>query len=462
MEIKMQKVGNIVEGKVVEVSEKTIYLDIKYFTEAKMHIDNYDPTLESFIGVIKKGDIVKGKIQKISMEDPTLILMSRLPIIKNENFETIKKLVETKEPVLAKVKKVVDKGLLLAYLDYELFLPFALLDYEYVDKKESLKGKELKVNIIEASKKGKFIRIVASRREIFAKERQEILEKKAQERQDELSSIQTGDILEGVVIKLEAHAAIIKFNHVSGMLRISQISHYRIEKIEEVLNLNDKIKVKVIKKEGNRLDLSLKALIDTPFQAFLKENNIGDTIKGVVIQKLPFGIILELKKDVRGLLHKNEYSWNPNDNYDSYVKIGDELTLKILTIDEKNERVSLSKKVLEDNPWKNVTFKRGDIVKANVNKVTDKGIEVLYQGVLGFIPANEIKQESSQIASYYSPGDEVEAIIIEANKNNWSLKLSVKMVENRKERESFEKYLQQDETDIKQTIGDLFADKLKK
>ncbi|VEU80694.1 S1 RNA-binding domain-containing protein [Haploplasma axanthum] len=463
MDIRVLKVGDIIEGKVVAVTDKTIFLDVQYFTEARIHIDNYDPELESFDGVIKVGDLVKGRIQKISLDEPALILMSRLPLIKIDNFEKIREAVESKEIVSAKVKKVVDKGLLLSYLDYEVFLPFTLLDYEYVEQKDKLKNKNLDVNIIEATKKGRFTRIVASRKEIFEKERKELYEKRLQERQSELDSIQTGDVLKGTVDKIEKHAANIRFDHVVGLLRISQVSHYRIEKIEDVLTLGDEIEVKVIKKEGNRLDLSIKALEDTPFEKFAKSHNIGDTVSGTVNQKLPFGIIVEVDRDVRGLLHKNEYSWNPNDNYDDFVKIGDQVTLKVIGIDKKNEKISLSKKALEDNPWKNVTVKRGEVVKAVVSKVSGNGLEVEVQGVNGFIPANEVEEEKlGQIEAYYSIGDEVEALVTEANNRNWSLKLSIKAVQTKKERETFEKYLEDDSEDVGQTIGDLFADELKK
>ena len=101
--IKMLRTGDITEGKIVAVTDKTIFLDVQYFTEARMHLDNYDPELESFVGVVKEGDVVKGRIQKI-VEEPAMILMSRLPLLKIENFDKIKEAVESNEIVKAKVK----------------------------------------------------------------------------------------------------------------------------------------------------------------------------------------------------------------------------------------------------------------------------------------------------------------------------------------------------------------------
>lgn len=460
MDINILKVGDITEGKVISVSENTIFLDVQYFTEARMHLDNFDPELSSFEGVVKVGDVVKGRIQKI-VEDPAMILMSRLPLLKIDNFDKIVAAVDSKEVVTAKVKKAVDKGLLLTYLDHEVFLPFTLLDYEYIEQKDNLNGKKIEVNIIEASKKGRFTRIVGSRKSIFEKERKEAYQSRLEERQEQLDSIQTGDVIKGIVDKLEKHAAIVRFDQVVGLLRISQVSHYRIDKIEDVLTLGQEVEVKVIKKEGNRLDLSIKALLPTPFEAYIATINVGDTVKGTVNQKLPFGIIVEVAQDVRGLLHKNEYAWNPNDNYDAFVKIGDEVELKVLSIDKKGQKISLSKKLLEDNPWKNVTVKRGDITKAVVTNVDSKGLQVEVQGVQGFIPTSEALAEQGQIDAYFSVGDEIEALVIEANDRNWNLKLSIKQIQERKDRESFEKYLEDESEDVGQTIGDLFADELK-
>ncbi|MFH0766869.1 MAG: S1 RNA-binding domain-containing protein [Bacillota bacterium] len=458
MEFKMLKVGQIVEGTVIKVEENTIYLDVQYTTEGKIHLDNYDkPAPESFFGLVKEGQKVRARVQKIT-DDPAQILLSRLPLLIEEKFEKIQKLVESGETVKAKVRQILDKGLVLSYMENEVFLPYSLLDYDLVKDKESLKNKILEVQIIEATIKGRSKRVVASRKTIFEKERQEAYEQRLQSRQVELDKINTGDILRGVIDKIEAHAATIRFDHVVGLLRISQVSHYRIDKIEDVLSLGQEIDVKIIKKEGNRLDLSIKALQKTPYEEFYDAHKVGEQVTGTVFQKLPFGIIVEVAKDVRGLLHKNEFSWNPNDNFESYVKIGDEVTLSIIQLDPKKERIALSKKALDDNPWKNVTLKRGDVVEAVVQSVSKEGLVVMVQGILGDIAAQDLSNEKiGKPEDYFAVGDTVNAYVIEANKDQWSLKLSIRRVLEKAERDSFEQYLEDEETEKNPTIGDLFA-----
>ena len=178
-------------------------------------------------------------------------------------------LAETGETVKARVKKILDKGLILNYEANEVFLPYSLLDYDLLKDKEALKGKTLEIQIIEATRKGRSRRIVGSRKVVFEKERQEAYEARLKDRQEELEEINTGDVMKGTVDKIEKHAATVRFEHVVGLLRISQVSHHRIDKIEDVLSLGDEIEVKIIKKEGNRLDLSMKALEDTPYEKIL-------------------------------------------------------------------------------------------------------------------------------------------------------------------------------------------------
>jgi small subunit ribosomal protein S1 len=463
MELKFLRQGSIVEGTVIKIESNTIYLDIQAQTEGKIHLDNYDkPAPETFEGLVQVGQKVKARVQKIT-DDPAQILLSRLPLLVEEKFEKIQALAQSGEIVKAKVKQVLEKGLVFNYLENEVFLPYSLLDFELVKDKESLKGKTLEIQIVEATQKGRSKRIVGSRKAIFEKERQEAYEQRLQARTDELENINTGDVLKGIVDKIEPHAATIRFNFVVGLLRISQVSHFRIEKIEDVLTLGQEVEVKVIKKEGNRLDLSMKALQKTPYEVFYETHKLGDKVTGTVFQKLPFGIIVEVAKDVRGLLHKNEFSWNPNDNFEAYVKIGEELTLAIIQLDLKKERIALSKKALEDNPWKNVSLRRGEVVSAKVTAVSKEGVKVEVQGVEGEIAASELAVEKiNKPEDYFAVGDEVNALIIELSKETWTLKLSIRRILEKAERESYEQYLEDDVKDSNPTLGDLFGEKLQK
>jgi small subunit ribosomal protein S1 len=208
----------------------------------------------------------------------------------------------------------------------------------------------------------------------------------------------------------------------------------------------------------------MKALQKTPYELFQLDYKVGDKVTGAVVQKLPFGIIVELAQDVRGLLHRSEYSWNPNDNYDAYVKIGQQVQLVIVSLDIKKEKIGLSRKLLLDNPWKDVTVKRGDIVVAKVTALDKNQIVVNVQGADGIIKNDEISTEKNvKIDDHFVIGQEVEALVIQADRNTWNLVLSIRILKEKQLRDDFEKFMESEQEDqSKTTIGDLFEETLKK
>lgn len=464
LEISNIKKGQKIEGVVVQVEPNTIYLDIQAFTEGKIHLDNYSkPQLDTFEGIIKVGDKVEAVIQKITHEPNPLILLSRLPLYKEKNQQKIAEAIENNEVVEGKVKQVIARGILLDFLGFEVLIPFSQLDRDLIEDKDNLVGRKLTFNILKEERRGRYTNIIGSRKQIVRELRNQAYQERQELRAKELETIQTGDVLTGTVDKLEKHAATIKFNHVVGLLRISQVSHHRIEKIEDVLELGQSLDVKVIKKEGNRLDLSLKVLQKTPYQQFVSEHKKNQTVLGKVFQKLPFGLIVELALDVRGLLHRNEYSWNPDDNFQDFVNIGDEIEVMIVNFDKQKERIALSRKALTDNPWKDVNVKRGDKVSAIINTIDRDGVIVTLQGVNAVIPLNELSNEKiGKPEEHFEVGQEVVAIVTDINTSRWEIKLSIRRLEAQIERKSFEKYLTDDENDNDNvTIGDLFGDELK-
>lgn len=454
--------GQIVEGKVYQVKPNEILVALENAaTEGKIYAEYYDiPAPADLTKVVKVGDVIRAKVTNVSEGDESFsILLSRLPLLNEEKLVEIEALYNEKKTLEAEVKSFNDKGLILNYFGFELFLPYTLLDFELKDKKGELVGSKLTVLIEEFKADKKRPKLIATRKPIYEEIRAKQNEERQAQRQTELDAIHTGDVLEGTVDSFESHAAFVKFNHISGMLRISQVSHHRIDKIEDVLTKGQKVTVKVIKKEGNRLDLSMKALQPTPYEAYLADHRIGDTVKGKVVSKLPFGVLIELAHDVKGLLHKNEYSWNPKANMDAYIKIGDEMEVVILSKDLKKEKIALSKKAIEHNPWAGLSLRNGEIIEVRVESTSKDGVLVSYESVDGVIPNNEAHNDPKvNIADHYQTGDMVKAIVTEFNRDGWVLKLSVKRLLNNLERQEFEKYLGNEDEQESVTLGDLFQD----
>lgn len=451
--------GQMVEGTIFKVEPNLIHVTLDNNQEAKMYLEYYGKSIDSFVGELKEGDKIHAVVSKITDDgEVSSIFLDRKRIVSQENYEKIEELYKSEEKYEAKITRVDKKGLHLDVYGFSAFLPYGLLDNELIKKKEELKGEKLEVHIIEV-KPGRRPRIIASRKKIFEERRAKEREEHQKAREEELANINTGDIVKGKVEKLYKHMALIRFEYIVGRLRISQISHTRIEDINDVLKIGDEVEVKVIKKDRS-LDLSMKALLPTPIETFVKNNKVGDTVKGEVVQKLPFGIILELDEKVRGLLHKSEYSWNPDDNFQNFVKIGDEVEAKITSLDEKKNKISLSRRLLLDNPWENVNFKRNEILEVKVIEVNPDGLVVEAKGVNGVIPLNELsKDRVEDPTKLFAVDDKVKAMVITVNPQNWYLRLSIKQRELKEEKQAYEKHLIEDESEGT-SVGDLLQEML--
>ena len=451
------KVGDVVTGEVIAINGKELILDIKQFAEGHMYINEYEPKLDSFDGVLNVGDKVTCVVMKISENDVnSAIYLSRLPLIKKENNDKMDSLCNAKDVISVKFTKNVGRGLVGHYLGNEVFVPANQVDLEEVNLDEFV-GKTLEVKLVERDERRRHY--VASRRELLY---QALKQAKALE----LATFAPGLVVKGTVVKIDENlGAFIKFEHNQGLLHKSQLSHTPFEHVSDVVSVGDVVEVEVLKVNGNKIDLSKKSLLKTPYQLYVEEHKVSDVVTGKIVQKLPFGLIVEVAPYVRALLHVNEISWNPNDNSMASMKVNEEVSAAIINIDAKKERIGLSMKVLVDNPWARVKANKGDTVKATITAIVPgRQLKVSCLGVDGTIDFKEVpmNEKSSKLEDYYTVGDEVDAVITYIDSRAWRLELSIKRYVARIEREQYEEYMakeQEKETVI--TLGDLFKDVLK-
>ena len=444
---KKLKIGDLIEGVVVSIPEdNTIYLDIKNFTEGTMHLDHFtkDKSITSFRNVVKIGDVIKCQVAKVNEEN---IYLSRLNQIEEENFKIIVDAKNDGKDIEVLVKsEIKDKGFTVSYSNNQLFMPKSQATPSVVV------GKTVLVRILEVEEKRK--KAIVSRRVI----EQEIYQ---ENKSKEYDSIMVGDVLKGKISKIEKFGIIVRFEYNQGLIKNNQISHVFVDAAKEY-NIGDEIEVKVVGKENGKIDLSKKALLKTPFELYCDEHKVSDKVTGKVVNKLGFGLLLELAPNVRGLLHSSEYSHNPNDNFNDYVVIGDEVEVAIISIKAKDEKISLSRKALMDNPWSRVEANEGDLIDVKVSEIKENGLIVEALGVDGFVPTSEavIELKKDSLAQYYAVGDEAKAYILEIKPNEWKLKLSIKKYLIQEERKSFEKYMNAEE-EASTNLGDILKNILK-
>ena len=452
----MKRVGEIVEAKVIEINDKgaTLEIDGMVGIDAYIFDDKYSKDPKTTIkNSLKLGDTIEVKIMKINLDDTNYILVSRLPLLEKGIHAELKEAFKKKENIEVKIKKAINKGILADYQGIEIFIPEGQVDLDNIRPLNEYVGKTMTIKIID----NKFDR---NREKYVGSHRAVTLDKLYEERAEQIEKIKEGDIIRGVISSFEPYGIIVQIGLIRGVLKFNQVSHIRGEKAESVLSIGEEVTLKVIRKEGNKIDLSKKALLPTPFNAFIEKNPVSSKVIGKVVQKLEFGLILEVERGVTGLLHKSEFSWNPNDNLDLCLKIGDEVEVAIINIDAKRDRIALSKKALIDNPWGRVSAKKGDVIPVEITSISQgKGVVVLADGVDGFIPISELSTEKiSRIEDFYSVGDKFDAAVIDVNKNLWILKLSIKLLKEKEAREQFEKYMSEQVGDNDPiTVGDIIG-----
>ena len=452
MDFKMKKVkvGMIVEGKAIIVTDETVYLDLETYAEGVIHKKALVlGDIESCKEVVKVGDIIRAKINKINTEEQQ-ILLSRIEILREEKVGQVKNLANKNERIEAYVKGASSAGLNLTYNGVDMFMPTSLIDIKNIDP-EDFKGKTITCKVIESDNK----RIVASRKIVLEEDLRV-------SKTEELKELKVGQVMTGTVSRITKFGAFVSIGFNDGLVHISQISHHRVNDVNDVLKEGDKVEVQIVKLEKNRIGLSMKVLLKTPWQLFSDEFKVGDKVPGTIKRKIASGMYIELAKDVVGMLNSKDFSWDPHDNLAGDVQVGDTLELQILSLDPEARRMALSKKHLDYNPWNDVSFKVHEEVSGVVEELQSRGALVKIQGVKAFLPISEIQEDRvSQMSDVLKVGDVVNAIVLEVDKRQWQMKISLKQLVESKSRKEFEEYLKTEEKVQKQTLGDLFADKLK-
>ncbi len=443
------KVGDLVKGVVVSIiDDKTCAVSIDgACTEGIIHLDHYDVDTngKKFSDYVKVGDEIEAVVTKVSQDETNQILLSRLDVAK-KNAATKFVSENAGKSFTVVVARVLDKGYVTTSNGVRFFLP------KNDVSKELKKGDKIDVVLVKFDEE-------KSQGLVSARALERAIE--AEEKAKELNNTKVGDVVEGEVCRIEPYGIFVQFGKLRGVVRLKELSHEYIENPTSKYTIGQSVSAKVISLENNRIDLSFKALTKAPIEEYAETHKVSSEVLGEVVQKLPFGIVLKLADNVTGLLHRSEFSWNPNDNLDASLKIGDKVSCAIISIDVAKKKISLSRKALIDNPWSRVNAKRGDLIDAKVTEVTPKGLKIEALGVDGFISLKDIILEgSNKLQDNYQEGDEVKAIITKVDPKSWVLIASIKMYQEDLARKEFEKYQDMDkEKDTPTTIGDILNNK---
>ncbi|ELF1071880.1 30S ribosomal protein S1 [Campylobacter jejuni] len=272
-------------------------------------------------------------------------------------------------------------------------------------------------------------------------------------------TLDIGDTIKVIVSNIEPYGAFVDLgNDIEGFLHISEISWDKnIKNPKDYINKGQEIDVEVIEINPNerRLRVSLRNLLSRPFDEFMKSYKIADVVEGEITSVTSFGAFVKLG-GIEGLLHNEDASWYRNDKCKDKFSQGDKIKVKIIKIDEENQKISLSTKELSSSPVQEYAkiHKVGDIVKGAIRDIKDFGVFVeLSKNVDALIHKEDI---STSMLENLKIGDDIEAAIVFIDEKKNRIRLSVKNLVRIKERE----VLNEINNDDKVTLGDIIKDQL--
>ncbi|EIK2208605.1 30S ribosomal protein S1 [Campylobacter jejuni] len=272
-------------------------------------------------------------------------------------------------------------------------------------------------------------------------------------------TLDVGDTIKVIVSNIEPYGAFVDLgNDIEGFLHISEISWDKnIKNPKDYINKGQEIDVEVIEINPNerRLRVSLRNLLSRPFDEFMKSYKIADVVEGEITSVTSFGAFVKLG-GIEGLLHNEDASWDRNDKCKDKFSQGDKIKVKIIKIDEENQKISLSTKELSSSPVQEYAkiHKVGDIVKGAIRDIKDFGVFVeLSKNVDALIHKEDV---STSMLENLKIGDDIEAAIVFIDEKKNRIRLSVKNLIRMKERE----VLNEINNDDKVTLGDIIKDQL--
>jgi small subunit ribosomal protein S1 len=255
-------------------------------------------------------------------------------------------------------------------------------------------------------------------------------------REKTLKHLREGEILEGVVKNITDYGAFVDLGGIDGLLHITDISWGRINHPSEKVSIGDRINVKVLNfdRERERVSLGLKQISPDPWEQVNEKHPVGSHVKGKVVSTTDYGAFVELGEGIEGLVHISEMSWTKKIKHPSQVvEVGDIIDAVVLDVDVAKKRISLGMRQVEPNPWSVIEEKYpvGTRVTGKVKTITDFGVFVGFdEGIDGLIHISEMSwtKKIKEPTEIYKKGQEVEAVVLNIDRENERFSLGVKQL----------------------------------
>lgn len=332
-DVKKINEGDILKGKVIEVNEKEVTVNINYAFDGLITKEELTREDVSPLDIVKKDDEIH--VYVISPNDGEgYVLLSRVRALEITEKEDLENAFNNKEIITVNIKEVVKGGIVGYYGSTRVFIPGSQVSRERIEL-ETLVNKSLDVKIIELDFKDR--KLVASRRIIE-------MEQYNKDRKAAWALIESGQKKSGVVTGIAKFGAFVDIGGVEGLIHITDLAWERVNKVEDIVNVGDKVEVFVgsIDVEKQRLSLILKDKTKEPWEVHGGTIKEGDIFEGKVVRLVSFGAFVQVLPGVEGLVHISQITEDRIAKPEDVLKEGEIIKVKVLNIDKNNKKLSLS------------------------------------------------------------------------------------------------------------------------
>ena len=416
--------GSIVKGEVVRIDDDNILVDVNFKSEGQIPASEFRDAAGNV--TVKVGDKVDVFVVRKNEMEGTIAL-SYEKAKRMQLFDQLEDVQEKNGICKGRIMRRIKGGYTVDLGGVEAFLPGSHVDLRPVPDMDALVNQEYEFRVLKINRRRS--NVIVSRRVLLEEERDS-------KRQDLLGTLAENQLVKGRVKNITEYGVFVDLGGLDGLLHITDMSWKRIRHPKEMVAMGQEMELRVLSfdRENQKVSLGLKQLVADPWQDITQKFPAGARLSGKVTNLVDYGAFVELEPGVEGLVHISEMSWTRKLRHPSQmVKVGEEVEVVILGVDQDKKRISLGMKQVKPNPWEVVAekFPEGTVLEGAIKNITEFGMFIgIEDGIDGLIHVSDISwtKKIRHPNEAYQVGDVVQAKVLTVDQENEKFTLGIKQL----------------------------------